>query len=336
MLKYFKLAIFISLLMNFCSCKNNNLQVDVSDIQVSIEIKRFDIDLFNADIENIENSIEFLQSEYGYFYDLFNHRIIEIGGTNSINYSGYFIDFLTDYTVNEIMVAVRDEYKSMADIERKTEKAFKHYKYYFPEKAIPEIITFISGFNQSIVIDENLLAIGLDKYLGAENQIYKYLGVSNYKKRNMHRDKIVSDCMRASAITEYEFHDSVDNLVNNMIYEGIIMYFVDAMLPDEKEGLKIGFTEQQLNWCKKNEQKMWTYFIEQKLLFSTEYMQIKRYIDDSPFTTTFSHDSPGRTGVWIGWQIVKNYMKHNKKIKLKELMEERDYQKILNFSKYKP
>ena len=71
-------------------------------------------------------------------------------------------------------------------------------------------------------------------------------------------------------------------------------------------------------------------------MFSTEYEQIKRYIDDSPFTATFSQNSPGRTGIWIGWQIVRSYMNNNQEINLIGLMKNDNYQKILNLSKYKP
>lgn len=335
-LRSLKKIVILLLSISLFSCNTNKLKIDVSDIEVNIKIKRFHDELYNADINNIENTIEVLQNKYSKFYKLFNHKIIEIGGANSKNYPHYFIIFLSDYTVNELMNEVNKEFVAMENIEQKLNNSFKHYKYYFPEKEIPEIITFVSGFNQSIVIDENLLAIGLDKYLGAENHLYNYLGVPNYKTKNMHQEKIVSDCMRAIALTEFEYNDSVDNLVANMIYQGQIMYFVNAMLPYETYDLIIGFSEDELTWCKSNEKQIWTFFVEEKLLFSSEYMQIKKYVDDAPFTSTFSHDSPGRTGVWIGWQIVRSYMKSNSNINLRELMHETNYQEILNKSRYKP
>ncbi|NOZ45243.1 MAG: hypothetical protein GXO79_00520 [Chlorobi bacterium] len=248
----FVLSAFI--LLN--SCKRNKLDIDVSSVKVETKIMRFDKDIYRVNIDSIEQSILYLQDKYGRFFDLYNYKIIKIGGASEKNYSEYFIDFLTDYTVNEIMEEVEKEYTNDKDINLALNSAFKHYKYYFPDKLIPDIYTFVAGFNQSIVIDENILAIGLDKYLGKNAEIYTFMQIPKYKKRNMHREKIASDCMRAIAITEYEFNDSVDNLLNHMIYEGKIMYFVDAMIPDEPDALKIGYTQEQIEWCKKYEEEI--------------------------------------------------------------------------------
>ena len=121
-----------------------------------------------------------------------------------------------------------------------------------------------------------------------------------------------------------------------MIQEGKTMYFVDAMLPEMHDTLKIGFTGKQLEFCKKDEASMWTYLAEHKLLFSIDHMNIKRFIDDGPYTAAFSEASPARTGVWIGWQIVRSFMKQHPDLKLADLMKNNDFQAILNQSGYQP
>ena len=40
--------------------------------------------------------------------------------------------------------------------------------------------------------------------------------------------------------------------------------------------------------------------------------------------------------MWVGWQIIKSYVKNNDKVSLSELMREQDAQKILAKSKYRP
>jgi hypothetical protein len=47
-------------------------------------------------------------------------------------------------------------------------------------------------------------------------------------------------------------------------------------------------------------------------------------------------ESPGRTANWIGWQIVKSYMRRNPANTLDDLILEKDAQAILDASKYKP
>ncbi|MDX1283621.1 MAG: hypothetical protein R3182_01350, partial [Draconibacterium sp.] len=152
----------------------------------------------------------------------------------------------------------------------------------------------------------------------------------------MHKNKILSDAAYAWGITEFEDRVSVTNLLGNMVQSGKMMYLVDAMLPHIHDSLKIGYTGNQLEWCRNNEAQMWTYLIEKEMLYSTQRMDAVRYINDAPTTSGFPIESPGRTGVWIGWQIVRKYMKENPEITLPELMKNKDYQKILNLSRYSP
>jgi len=61
-------------------------------------------------------------------------------------------------------------------------------------------------------------------------------------------------------------------------------------------------------------------------------------LSEGPFTPGLGErtESAPKLGVWTGWQIVRKYMKENKGVTVAQLMAERDAQKILNLSKYKP
>ena len=107
-------------------------------------------------------------------------------------------------------------------------------------------------------------------------------------------------------------------------------------MPDMEDTLKIGFTKKQVDWCEKHEKDIWGLLIKNKFLYSTELDVISKFTGEGPFTTGLAKESPARTGVWIGWRIVRNYMNKNSKITLEELMNENDAQKILSTSKYKP
>ena len=111
---------------------------------------------------------------------------------------------------------------------------------------------------------------------------------------------------------------------------------IEAMLPNKEEHLRIGYTSEQLNWCYASEAQIWSYFVNNEILYSADFQMIKRFTMDGPFTNAFSKDSPGGVGTWIGLQIVKNYMEHNPEISLTELLLEKDSQKILTKSRYKP
>ncbi|MDR2971262.1 MAG: hypothetical protein LBU83_04950, partial [Bacteroidales bacterium] len=99
---------------------------------------------------------------------------------------------------------------------------------------------------------------------------------------------------------------------------------------------KIGYSKEQWEFCKANEDQIWRYFIENNLLFNSNHKNIRTFIFDAPFTTGFPHESPGRIGQWTGWQIVTAYMKNNPDVTLQELMNDCNYKEILQRSRYKP
>jgi len=76
--------------------------------------------------------------------------------------------------------------------------------------------------------------------------------------------------------------------------------------------------------------------MDKRDLFKTESLVLTSYLNDGPFTSEVSQDSPGRLGIWLGWRIAESYMEHNENVSLQELMAEPDAQKILELSFYKP
>ncbi|HJX70792.1 MAG TPA: hypothetical protein VJ346_02535 [Bacteroidales bacterium] len=325
---------WIALMM--CSCSKTSRDVNVSDIDVNLDIKRFDKELFEADPSRIGDLIPVLKEKYGRFFQIFNHRITGIGSDENPSYSEYLKAFVTDYLNFQIYQRTTEVFPDMDFIRTELEDAFKHYKHYFPDMQIPEIITYVSGINQSVISDSLLLGIGLDDYLGVDEPLYRQLGIYQYLAEVMYKERIATDCMRLWAMTEFPYNDSVNNLVSNMIYEGMLMYFADRMIPDRPDTLKWGFTASGMSFCRDNEKQMWAYLIENRLLFNSERFTIDKFTSEGPFTKDFSSESPGRAAVWIGYRIVHSYMDHHKEIGLDDLMKERDYQRILNESFYNP
>lgn len=325
----------ISLLLYSCSGQDP-YKTDVSNVKVNISIKRLDQDLFDVELNSLHSEIPRLTNKYGSFFELYNRNVINLGSSNSKAYVDNLNGFLTDYIINQVYERTQEVYPSLDKIEMKLTRGFRHYKHYFPDKTVPAVYTYIGGFNQSVVVDDSVLAIGLDKYLGRDCEFYDKLGWSEYLQKNMHKKKIPSDCMKAWAQTEWEFNDSTDNILTNMLYRGKLLYFVKSMLPEEPDTLITGFTEEELKWCKANEKQIWNYLIEHKLLFETDYMTINKYVNPAPFTTGFPRNSPGRAINWLGWKIIEEYMRKNKDVTLRELMLENDYQKILEISRYHP
>ncbi|MDA3910538.1 MAG: hypothetical protein PF448_04180 [Bacteroidales bacterium] len=324
----------LTVLWVFLSNQKSPLKVDVSDIEVNIEVQRFDKDLF-TDYESIEMHARNLENQYPDFFPLFTQQIIKIGHSGNKSFNEYLDAFITDYTVTQAKDAVFDEFQDVSDIEKSLNDGFKYFLYYFPEYQTPKVITFIAGFNHSVVTTDKLIGIGLDKYLGAECEFYHMMKIPQYAAKNMRKEMIPVDCMSAWAEMEFPNTDSTDYLAYSMIYQGKLLYFLDAMYPEMSDHLKIGFLEEKIAYCQHFEAFMWEYLVSENLLFSTDYLQQRKFLGDAPFTAAFGNDSPGRAAAWIGWQIVRAYVRENK-VDLPALMQETDYQKIMNLSYYDP
>ncbi len=331
-----KVFTLVSLAVILICCHRNPLMVDVSGIDIELNIKRLDRDIFALTPVNIPVSINILEQKYGSFFNAYNENVIALGSPGDSLYPTYLNTFLTDTMRVLSKIKIDSVFSDLTIIEKKLQDGFRHYKYYFPLKTIPQIITIISGFNQSVVMTNDAIGISLDNYLGVNCPFYLLLGLPEYKRENMYPDKIPTDVLNSWALSEFAFDESKNNLISNMIYQGKILYFMDAMFPEEPDYLKIGFPIEKIEWCIKNEAGMWTYLVEHRLLFNTDRLNIVRFTSPAPFTSSFTNASPGRTGAWLGWQIVKKYMAKNHEISLPELMSENDYQKILNDSGYSP
>lgn len=55
------------------------------------------------------------------------------------------------------------------------------------------------------------------------------------------------------------------SLLDDMLYEGKQMYYLDLVLPKVADSVKIGFNKSQIEWCENNEADIW------------KFLQVKNY-----------------------------------------------------------
>jgi uncharacterized protein YjaZ len=132
------------------------------------------------------------------------------------------------------------------------------------------------------------------------------------------------------------FGGTHNRLLEQMIYRGKVMYLLSVLFAEDEPWEVMGYTREQWQWCVKYERAIWNRLIERKDLFRSEQRVISSYLNDGPFTSEISQDSPGRLGTWVGWRIVESYMEHHEQISMQQLMQENDAQHILEDSYYKP
>ena len=244
--------------------------------------------------------------------------------------------FVNDPANREVYEYTSGVFTDMEGINRNITGGFRHYLYHYPDSAPPRIVGYVSRFNQGLFTVDQFVGVGLDQYLGSDCHYYDLMGIPRYLARNKIPEKIPVDVAYAWATRIYPYNDSVDNVLTRIIHQGMLHYFVDAMFPQMEDSLKMGFTSGQLAWCRNNEEQMWTHLVEEKLLFSTDPLVIRKLVDDAPYTYYFTGESPGRAAVWLGKQIVKEFAGRHPDLTLSQLMSRRDYQELLRQSRYNP
>ena len=179
-----------------------------------------------------------------------------------------------------------------------------------------------------------MLIVALDTYLGSDHRFYE--GIQKYISKDLKPAQLAPDVASIYArqlISKPQKRD----LLAQMIFFGKELYLKDLWLPNTPDSEKIGYTEAELKWAEENEEYMWRYFVEKELLYSTNPKLPARFINKAPFSKFYleiDNQSPGMVGRYLGWQIVRAYMKNNS-VDLKKMLQEKP-ETIFNNSKYKP
>ncbi len=337
MQKYLFILLTVAILTS-CSCnrkQQRTLNDDNTEAQLPAKLIRFDKELFAVRFNNFTDDIAKLREKYGDFFELYCTGILNISSPDSSNFPIQLKLFLEHEAVKEAHQAVVNTFTNISDINERLQEGFNSYTKEFPNKLVPKVYAYISGFNQSLMLTDSAVGVSLDMFLGRNYKPYSQLAIPRYKQKNMYKERIPAEVIKAWAIGEYQYNNVGGTLLAAMLNEGKLLYFVKTMIPNEADTVIMGFTQQELQWCKDNERNMWMDLAENNLLFETSYSTVSRMIEDSPFTPALSRDTPGRACCWIGYRIVQEYMK-KRKVTLGELMAEANAKKILETSKYNP
>lgn len=328
----------VTLFFSLGACKQNT-KPDVSNVHLTVKIARFDQDLFLGKSRTLIETDSLLHKKYGQFYDDYIHRMV---GNYEYSNSQILKTLYTDQAYTDLNQETQSVFKDLASQERELTQTFKYIKYHYPKAKVPQFISFISGFSVQTPIGDNYMGIGLDMFLGKNSKFYKAIvqSVPTYLSRRFSPEYIVPRVTETYVREElFPEKDEDRNFLSKMIHNGKILYFMDQVLSEEiPDSVKIGYTKAQLEWCQNFESEIWAFYLENDLLYNTDYQKIQVFLSEGPFTPGLGerNESAPKLGVWTGWQIVRKYMEENKEVSLQQLMAEPDPQKILSASRYKP
>ena len=335
------IILFISVL--FTGCKKKDKPVDVTkpklteeQVEVSknveINILRYEQDLFNIDQGN-------MKAAFAALYGKYPENLIAKNAWNNNEMLLSIKDFLNDPVIKEIYQDTEAMYADMSWFKKEITPAFTLYLTHFPNERIPDFCTLVSGIDfqmPQVFGYENTIFICLDMYLGKDNKHYGQAGMPKFISARCEKKYMVTDCFSKALVYRHLPDRTLVTLLDNMVDAGKKMLFTQTMFPTTSAQDILGYSKEQYKWATSHESAIWHYLVEKNLVFDNTDNVIRRMMDETPFTRDFGNDSPGRLGVFIGFQIVQSYMKTHPGTTLKDLMAMNDSQKLLKESGYKP
>ena len=311
---YIKNLFFFSSIIFFVSACKNEIQN-----KIKVNVDRFDKKFQLSDSLELQE----LKQNYPYFFPT--------------NYPDeVWMNRKKDSIQIEIFNEVENVFNEAEFLNDQLSNFFSRKKKYYKKFRLPKIISLITDvdYDNRVILTDSILLIGLDNYLGPDH--YFYDGLPNFIKEDLKKENIISDIAEEYArksILEKKMYTFLEKI----LYHGKILYYKDIMIPNENDYMKIGISQNKLDWAIANESKVWGYFVENEILFNPDINLEKRFIDDAPFSKFFleiDNDSTEKIGRFIGWNIVRSFMKNNN-ISFQKMLQ-LDYKDIYYKSKYKP
>lgn len=299
---------------------------------IEIKLLRYEQDLFMMDKEN-------MAAEFESLYGMYPENIVAKDAWKNKELLQGIKSFVSDPLIKEIYKDTELQYADMGWFREQITPALTLYLTHFPSEVVPDFCTLISGIDfqmPQVFGYDNTIFICLDMYLGHDYKYYAQANMPKYIAARCERKYMLTDCFSKALVYRHLPDKTLVTLLDNMIDAGKKMLFTQTMFPTTPAKDILGYTEEQYKWASDHESAVWHYLVEKNMVYDNTENVIRRMMDETPFTRDFGNQSPGRLGVYVGFQIVQSYMKTHPGTTLKDLMKMTDSQKLLKESGYKP
>ncbi|MBH8569911.1 hypothetical protein KB206_13545 [Microvirga sp. STS02] len=212
---------------------------------------------------------------------------------------------------------------------------FRRVHYYFPDFRVPPTVTYVSGFlAKDIYVNDSLLVMSLDWFIGPKAS--KRPDLPQYMLRR-YTPAGLMPLLAQDVASKYNRHELTANtMLDAMVHAGKSLYFASLVLPCTPDSVLMGYTKREMVGLDANEGRVWGHFLEKNLLYNTTPFLLQKYVGERPNVPEIDKTCPGRVGQWVGLQIIRKYVAEHPDVTLGRLMAEKNAQRILNDSHYRP
>ncbi len=321
---------FVALLFCFSCERNDKIVKEAEKSDVNVKLQRLDKALFSMDNKSdarelLNNQPDFVERYLELPYPVVDSQFVDI-----------FYNFYTNNDLRAFYEESQKEFGDFTEIKKQFNSLFQYIHYYWPDYHVPTIKMVFTGFKfeSDIALSDSSVIISYDYFLGSDArhrpQLYEYF-LERYQPPYL---VPLTALAISGGFNNADMKD--ESMLASMIYYGKAHYFIERVMPRLPDSLNIMYSGATLADVENNIDIIWGHFIEKSLLYNKIRFINEKYCGERPSIPEIGDKCPGRIGRWLGWQIVRSYMKANPEVTLQELMADPDAEKIFRKSNYKP
>lgn len=320
-----------TLIIGVFSC-SNELDVDISASTYSLQEIRIE-NLLNQ--PNIERSTSLIASQYKESPEIIEYLLYycyKTGMPTDSVFEFNWNEFKNNPYFNRLSKEINQSFKNVSTSTKKIEDGFKRVQVHLPNAKLPKQIIYMNSyFASSVYCTEETVAIGLERYLGANNPVIQELPSDvfyDWIKKAMNKEFLERDAVCAWILTHVCEPAKDKNNIETFIQWGKILYATKTAFPFENDRMILRYSDENYQWALKNERNVWEYLVKQNMLFQKSETDQAAFLQEAPFTSGLPQKGPDRLGQFIGYRIICSYMDQYH-VTLQDLLE-KPYNEILS------
>lgn len=292
-----------------------------------VPVLRYENALMELDTADMRVGLEEIASSYPLFFDG-----VDLQDTLNL---WQLRNFIEDPVVRLLHARIQEQYD--ADSLRlgiSLAGLFREMHRLDPSFRNPVVYTYISYLDHPnrVFFMDSVLVVGLDLYIDGNQNLMDEYGIPRYISQRLNSAYLLPDAARILVMSRLDAPEE-GCLLDYIAWEGKIQYALHHVLPDEPDFVLFGYTEAQMDWCRKNEGLVWDYLVSQGLLFETDPFEFRYFVNEGPFNPLLP-GAPARLAQFVGWRMVEAYMR--KSDADWNALRQADARTLLEVSRYKP
>lgn len=272
-----------------------------------------------------------------FFYFILNIDTTKLSSSDNIQRIAYFgvQHKIIHDTLTALGINIDFQKKELDNISERFREVFK-----LPDSfQFPPLYAYTAPIDApAVALFPTWIGINLTLFGGKNFPLYSMFEFQSifpkYLHHRLQKEYIPLLVVQQILADRFPLEEKQHSLMEKMINQGKYLYVMKKLISKKEPNIFL-FTEEQLEWCEKNEREIWSHIRTLvKDVYTTSPETIRNYIGEAPYTTGMPDDSPGNIGSWVGFNIVNAFMDtHN--LSLLELMNANPYQ-IFQQSAYHP